>query len=69
MLNRNQVNGTVKDLAGQVQEQVGKLVGNREQEAKGWLKHVAGKAERRLGDAKEVIKDARDALKDAVHTR
>ena len=69
MLNKNQVQGTVKDLTGQVQEQVGKLVGNKEQEAKGLHKQVTGKAEKRLGDVKEVVKDAKDALKDAVHTR
>lgn len=69
MLNKNQVQGTVKDLAGQVQEQVGKLVGNKEQAAKGLRKQVAGKAEKHLGDVKKVVQDAKDALTDAVRTR
>ena len=57
-MNKDQVNGTLKDLAGQVQEEAGKLVGNKEQQAKGLLKQVEGKAEKNLGDAKEIVKDA-----------
>jgi uncharacterized protein YjbJ (UPF0337 family) len=57
-MNKNQVNGTVKDLTGKVQEEAGKLVGNKEQQAKGLLKQVEGKSEKALGDVKEVVKDA-----------
>jgi uncharacterized protein YjbJ (UPF0337 family) len=57
-MNKDQVNGTVKDITGKVQEEAGKLVGNKEQEAKGLLKQVEGKAEKRLGDVKEIVKDA-----------
>lgn len=58
MVNKNQVKGAVKDVAGKVQEQAGKLVGNKEQEAKGLRKQVEGKSEKALGDVKEVVKDA-----------
>jgi uncharacterized protein YjbJ (UPF0337 family) len=58
MMNKDQVNGTLKGLAGKVQEEAGKLVGNKEQQAKGLLQQVEGHAEKKLGDAKEVIKDA-----------
>jgi uncharacterized protein YjbJ (UPF0337 family) len=68
-MNKNQVNGTVKDLVGKVQEGAGKLVGNKEQEAKGIHKQVTGKAEKRLGDAKEVVEDAKDSVKDAIKRR
>lgn len=34
------------------------MVGNKEQQAKGLLRQVEGNAEKKLGDAKEVIKDA-----------
>jgi len=57
-MNKNQVKGTVKDIAGKVQEESGKLVGNKEQQAKGLLKQVEGKAEKKLGDVKEIVKDA-----------
>lgn len=58
MMNKDQVNGTLKDLAGKVQEEAGKLVGNKQQQAKGLLRQVEGNAEKKLGDAKEVIKVA-----------
>ena len=62
-MNKNQVHGAVKDLAGKVQEEAGKLVGNKVQEAKGLQKQVAGKAEVHLGDAKEAVKDAKEVVK------
>lgn len=58
MMNKDQVNGTLKGLVGKVQEEAGKLVGNKEQQVKGLLQQVEGHAEKKLGDAKEVIKDA-----------
>jgi uncharacterized protein YjbJ (UPF0337 family) len=57
-MNKDQVKGVAKNIAGKVQEQVGKLVGSKEQQAKGLGSQVAGKAEKVYGDAKEVIKDA-----------
>ena len=56
-MNKNQVKGSAKDIAGKVQEGAGKLVGSKEQQAKGLGKQVAGKAEKAYGDAKETIKD------------
>jgi uncharacterized protein YjbJ (UPF0337 family) len=69
IMNKNQIKGSVKDLAGKVQEEAGKLVGNKEQEAKGIHNQVTGKAEVRLGDAKERVHDAKNAVKDAVNHR
>lgn len=57
-MNKDQIKGAVKDVAGKIQEEAGKLVGNKEQEAKGLLKQVEGKAEKGLGDVKEIVKDA-----------
>ena len=57
-MNKNQVKGALKDVAGKVQEEVGKLVGNKKQQVKGLGKQISGKAEKAYGDAKEVIKDA-----------
>ncbi|MES2935774.1 MAG: CsbD family protein [Pseudomonadota bacterium] len=59
-MNKNQVTGTLKDLAGKVQEGAGKLVGNDEQQLKGLSKQIQGKTEKSVGDAKEVLKDAID---------
>ena len=56
-MNKDQVKGTAKDIAGKVQEKVGKLVGNQEQQIKGMGKQISGKTEKNYGDAKEVIKN------------
>ena len=50
-MNKEQIKGAAKDLAG-------KVVGSKEQQAKGLGKQIAGKAEKAYGDAKEVVKDA-----------
>ena len=55
-MNKDQVKGLVKDIAGKVQEEAGKLVGSKEQQAKGLGNQVSGKAEKVYGDAKEAIK-------------
>ncbi|MCR4304936.1 MAG: CsbD family protein [Gallionella sp.] len=57
-MNKNQVKGALKDVAGKVQEEVGKLVGSKEQQVKGLGKQITGKAEKAYGDAKEVVKDS-----------
>ena len=57
-MNKNQIKGAAKDVAGKVQKEVGKLVGSNEQQAKGFSKQVSGKAEKAYGDAKEAVKDA-----------
>ncbi len=57
-MNKDQVKGTTKDIAGKVQEKVGSAVGSKEQEAKGLEKQASGKAQKKYGDAKEAVKDA-----------
>ena len=57
-MNKNQVKGALKDVAGKVQEDVGKLVGSKEQQVKGFGKQISGKVEKTYGDAKEAVKDA-----------
>lgn len=56
-MNKNQVKGVAKSIAGKVQEETGKLVGSKEQQIKGLDKQISGKAEKNYGDAKEVVKD------------
>jgi uncharacterized protein YjbJ (UPF0337 family) len=56
-MNKDQVKGVTKEIAGKVQQGAGKLFGSKEQQAKGLQKQSAGKAEKAFGDAKEVAKD------------
>lgn len=62
-MNKDQVKGGARDIAGKVQEGIGKLTGSEEQEAKGIAKQVGGKAQETYGDAKEAAKDAADDMK------
>ncbi len=56
-MNKDQVKGVARDVAGKVQEGAGKLVGSREQQAKGLSKQVSGKVQKAVGDVKEAAKD------------
>lgn len=55
-MNKNQVKGEAKDLAGKIQEEAGEVVGSKEQQAKGLEKQVEGKIEKSVGDLKETVK-------------
>jgi uncharacterized protein YjbJ (UPF0337 family) len=56
-MNKDQVKGVAKDVAGKVQEQAGKLVGSKEQQIKGLSKQISGKVQKGVGDAKQSVKD------------
>lgn len=57
-MNRNQVKGTAKDIAGKVQESVGKVTGSTSQQVKGGAKQVEGKVQKGVGDVQEAGRDA-----------
>lgn len=63
-MNKEQVKGTAKDLAGKAQQKAGELIDSKEQQAKGLAKQIEGKAEKAVGDVKEAIEDANDRAKD-----
>jgi len=57
-MNKDQVKGVAKDVAGKVQEQAGKLVGSKEQQIKGLSKQISGKAQKGVGDVKQAVEDS-----------
>lgn len=57
-MNKDQVKGTVKVAAGKVQQKVGEVVGNEDQQAKGLEKQIEGNVQKTVGNVKEKIKDA-----------
>jgi uncharacterized protein YjbJ (UPF0337 family) len=57
-INKDQVEGRLKEAGGKVQETAGKTVGNTKQEIKGKLNKVAGAAQAKYGDVKSDFKDA-----------
>ena len=56
-MNKDQIKGKAKDIGGKIQQEVGKVVGSSEQQAKGLNKQAEGKLQKGVGDAKEAVKD------------
>ena len=57
-INKDQVEGRVKEAKGKIKEVAGKLVGNEKLEAKGKVQKVLGEAQAKFGDVKQDVKDA-----------
>ncbi len=56
-MNKDQVKGSIKSTVGKAQESAGKVIGSDEQRIKGIKKQVEGRAQKAVGDLKEVAKD------------
>ena len=54
-MNKDQVKGTAKEIAGKLQQEAGKLTGSEKQQAKGIAKQVSGKVQQTVGNVKEVL--------------
>lgn len=65
-MNKDQIEGTAKNIVGKVQEEAGKLVGSTTQQLKGLKKQEEGKAEKRAGDVKEIVKSAKELAADVI---
>ncbi len=52
-INEDQVKGRAKEAGGKLQEEFGKLTGNKTQQAKGLAKQVVGAGQAKLGDLEE----------------
>jgi uncharacterized protein YjbJ (UPF0337 family) len=59
-MNKDQVKGVTNQVTGEVKQQVGKLTGDRSQQASGQAREVKGKLQKGLGDAKEVVRNDQD---------
>jgi uncharacterized protein YjbJ (UPF0337 family) len=57
-MNRDQIKGKLKDIAGKVQRKVGEATGSSSQQVKGAAKKVEGKVQKGVGDANESLKPA-----------
>ena len=56
-MNKDQIKGVAKILAGKVQEEAGKLIDSPDQIVKGVSKQIAGRFQKGRGDIKKTIKD------------
>jgi uncharacterized protein YjbJ (UPF0337 family) len=61
-INKDQVEGRVKEVEGKIKEVTGKIVGNEKLEQKGRVQKIVGEAQAKVGDLK---KDVTDAIKSA----
>jgi uncharacterized protein YjbJ (UPF0337 family) len=57
-INKDQVEGRVKEATGKVQEVAGKTVGNTTQQVKGNINKNVGAAQAKFGDVKSHVQDS-----------
>jgi uncharacterized protein YjbJ (UPF0337 family) len=62
-MNKDQVQGTMKDVGGKVQEKTGELVGSEKQQVKGMKNQAEGKIQKGVGDTKEAYNETLDKAK------
>jgi uncharacterized protein YjbJ (UPF0337 family) len=66
-VNKDNVEGKAKDIAGRTERQDGEWSGDKEQQARGAKKQAEGKAQDVLGKGKEASKKAADRVNKAAH--
>jgi uncharacterized protein YjbJ (UPF0337 family) len=59
-MNKDRVEGKVKDLAGRVERQAGEWTGDPEKQVEGAAKQAAGKVQNAWGKTKDAAKDVTD---------
>jgi uncharacterized protein YjbJ (UPF0337 family) len=57
LVDENEVEGTVRDLGGKVQDAVGGLTGDTKTQAEGKYNQMAGKAQKTFGAAADEIRE------------
>jgi uncharacterized protein YjbJ (UPF0337 family) len=55
-MNKDRVEGKVKDIAGRAERQVGEWTGDTESQAEGAMKQAEGKVQNAWGKAKDAVK-------------
>jgi uncharacterized protein YjbJ (UPF0337 family) len=56
-INKDQVEGRTKEVGGKIQEDLGKLTGDKTQQVKGAINKTVGAGQAKLGDVAERAKD------------
>ena len=54
-MNKNQIEGNLKEVAGKVQQRVGKATGNSNQRVKGVAKQIEGKIQKGVGNVEHAL--------------
>ena len=61
-MNKDQIKGAAKEVAGKAQRALGDAVDSPKHEAKGLAREAEGKLQKNIGNARETVKD--DAARD-----
>ena len=56
-MNKDQIKGAAKEIAGKAQRKLGDVVDSPTEEAKGMAREVEGKLQKNIGNARETVKD------------
>jgi uncharacterized protein YjbJ (UPF0337 family) len=64
IMDKDELKGKAKDIAGRVERQAGEWTGNEETQAKGTIKQGEGKIQNAFGKAKDALKKPSDADRD-----
>lgn len=57
-MNKNQIEGSVKDVTGKVQQKIGEVTGNTNQQVKGVARQIEGKVQKGVGDVEQAVDDS-----------
>jgi uncharacterized protein YjbJ (UPF0337 family) len=57
-MNKDRIEGKVKDVAGRIERQAGEWTGDKKMQVQGTAKQAEGKIQNAVGKAKDAIKDA-----------
>ena len=57
-MNKNQIEGSVKDVTGKLQQKVGEVTDNTNQQVKGVVKQIEGKVQKGVGDVEQAVDDS-----------
>ncbi|PYX88134.1 MAG: CsbD family protein [Acidobacteria bacterium] len=63
-MDKDEIKGKMKDIAGRVERQAGEWTGDEETQAKGAAKQVEGKVQNTFGKAKDALKKSADREND-----
>jgi uncharacterized protein YjbJ (UPF0337 family) len=68
IMDKDRVEGKVKDIAGRAQRQAGEWTGDSETQAKGAAKQAEGKVQNAWGKAKDAVKKSSNRADDNAET-
>ena len=63
-MNKNQIEGSLKDVTGKVQQKVGEATGNTRQQVKGVAKQIEGKVQKGVGEVEQAVDNSAKRSRD-----